>query len=106
MQWSKSAISSIFQKSADWLDWSCPVGAALKNCSMIFLFFSFLYFNFHLFFRYETVVRSSALSFGDSDPDPSSVILNQSSFYRKYEKMQKEAFTSGCFKSETKVLCT
>ena len=27
----KSAILAIFQKSADWLDWPCPVSAALKN---------------------------------------------------------------------------
>jgi hypothetical protein len=25
----KSAILAIFQKSADWLDWPCPVSAAL-----------------------------------------------------------------------------
>jgi hypothetical protein len=25
----KSAILAIFQKLADWLDWPCPVGAAL-----------------------------------------------------------------------------
>ena len=28
---------------------------------------------FNCFFRYETIVRSSAWSFGNSDPDPSSV---------------------------------
>ena len=27
----KSAILDIFQKLADWLDWPCPVGAALKK---------------------------------------------------------------------------
>jgi hypothetical protein len=27
----KSAILAIFQKSADWLDWPCPVSAALKK---------------------------------------------------------------------------
>ena len=64
---------------------------ALKSAILsIFYTLIFIYL-----FKYETVVRSSALSFGDSDPDPSSVILNQSIFYRKYEKMQKEAFTSG-----------
>ena len=28
----KSAIFSIFQKLANWLDWPCPVCAALQNC--------------------------------------------------------------------------
>jgi hypothetical protein len=37
----KSTILAIFQKSADWLDWVCPVSAPL-----IFLF-------------YETIIRSS-----------------------------------------------
>ena len=42
-----------------------------KNCSQDFL--PLLYFNFQLFFRYETIVSSSsAWSFGHSDPDPSS----------------------------------
>ena len=41
----KSAILAIFQKLADWLDWPCPVSAAL---------------NFRLVFCH-------------SDPDPSSV---------------------------------
>ena len=27
----KSAILAIFQKSADWLDWPCPVSVALKK---------------------------------------------------------------------------
>jgi hypothetical protein len=27
----KSAILAIFQKSADWLDWPCPVSAAFQN---------------------------------------------------------------------------
>ena len=35
-------------------------------------FFSLLIFIY--FFKYETIVRSSAWSFGHSDPDPSSVI--------------------------------
>ena len=30
----------------------------------------------HLFFEYETIVRSSAWSFGHSDPDPSSVSVD------------------------------
>ena len=50
-----------YQKSADWLDWPCLVSAALHNL---------LTFKF---FKYETIVRSSAWSFGHSDPDPSSV---------------------------------
>ena len=35
----KSAILAIFHKSADRLDWPCPVSAALKNGSQIFFFF-------------------------------------------------------------------
>ena len=65
----KSAILGIFQKLADWLDWPCPVSAALKKGLLFFLFYIF----FLLFFLYETIVRSSASSFDDSDPDPSSV---------------------------------
>ena len=38
----KSAILAIFQKLADWLDWPCPVSAALQNCSQDF-FFSFIF---------------------------------------------------------------
>ena len=67
----KSAILAIFQKSAHWLDWQCPVSAALQNRPQD-LFFSLFSFNFNLFvfFKYETIVRSSASSFGHSDPDP------------------------------------
>jgi len=43
----KSAILAIFQKSADWLDWPCPVSAALQNGSKDF----FSHLNFHLFFK-------------------------------------------------------
>ena len=69
----KSAILAIFQKSANWLDWPCPVSAALQNRSQDL--FSLLYFDFHLFFEYETIVRSRASSAGHSDPDSSSVIM-------------------------------
>jgi len=44
----KSAILAIFQKSADWLDWPCPVSAALQNGSQDFFFsfkFSFIFSN-------------------------------------------------------------
>jgi hypothetical protein len=34
MQGLKSAILAIFQKSADWLDWQCPVSATLKKPSV------------------------------------------------------------------------
>ena len=68
----KSAILAIFQKSANWLDWPCPVSAAVKNGSQEF-FFLFYIFIFIYFFKYETIVRCSAWSFGHSDPDPSSV---------------------------------
>jgi hypothetical protein len=44
----KKAILAIFQKSANWLDWPCPVGAALQNRPQDIL--SFFYFNFHSFF--------------------------------------------------------
>jgi hypothetical protein len=42
----KSAILAVFQKSADWLDWPCPVCAALKNGSLIFFFFFIFQFSF------------------------------------------------------------
>jgi hypothetical protein len=32
----KSAILKFYQKSADWLDWPCPVSAALQNCAQDF----------------------------------------------------------------------
>ena len=46
MHWLKSAILAIFQKSADWLDWPCPVSAALQNGSqdIFFLFYIYIYF--------------------------------------------------------------
>ena len=65
----KSVILAIFQKPADWLDWPCHVSAALQKSSQDF--FSLLYIYF--FFKYETIVRTSAWSFGHSDPDPSTV---------------------------------
>ena len=67
----KSAILAIFQKSPDWLHWPYPVIAALKNGSLkkISLYILILIY----FFRYETIVKSSASSLCDSDPDPSSV---------------------------------
>ena len=66
------AILAIFQKSADWLDWPCPLSAALQKGSQDF--FSLLYSNFHSFFlKCEAIVRSSPWSFGHSDLDPSSV---------------------------------
>ena len=43
-------------------------------------FLSLLYI--YIFFKYETIVRSSAWSFGHSDPDPSSVKY-ESTFLRK-----------------------
>ena len=71
----KSPVLTIFQKSADWLDWPCPVAAALQNGSQDFFSLLYLYsnLNFIVFFQYETIVRSSAWSFGHSHPDPSSV---------------------------------
>ena len=53
-------------------NWPISVSAALQNSSQDFFF---LLYNliFTYLFRYETIVRSSALSFGHSDPDPSSV---------------------------------
>ena len=65
----KSAILAIFQKWAIWLDWPCPVSAVLQNHQQDF--FSLLYFNFDLFFEYETIIRSNTSSSGHSDPDPS-----------------------------------
>ena len=60
----KSAILAIFQKSADCLDWPCPVSSALHFHSQD-LFSIFIYL-----FEYETIVRRTASSFGHSDPDP------------------------------------
>jgi hypothetical protein len=54
----KNAISAIFQKSADWPDWPCPVSAALQNASHDF-FFSFIFKFSIIFLKYETIVRSS-----------------------------------------------
>ena len=71
----KSAILAISQKSAnwlDWLDWPCPVSAALQNRPQDFVFSFIFQFSF-IFFKYETIVRSSAWYFCHSDPDPSSV---------------------------------
>ena len=43
MHWLKSAILAIIQKSANWLDWPCPVTAALQNRPQDL--FSLLYLN-------------------------------------------------------------
>ena len=74
----KSAILAIFQKSADWLDWPCPVSAALYFLSQDIFFyflFSIFYFLFSIsfFFKFETIFRGSIWSFGHSNYDPSSV---------------------------------
>ena len=47
----------------------------LQNGSQDFFFFSRLIFSY--FFKYETIVRSSAWSFSHSDSDSSSVTKNQ-----------------------------
>ena len=52
------------------------------------IFFLFYILIFIYFFKYETIVRSSAWSFGHSDPDPSSVSCNKII----YCKMQKIRF--------------
>ena len=44
----KSAILAIFHKSANWLDWPCPVSAALQTRPQDL--FSPLYVNIHSFF--------------------------------------------------------
>ena len=44
----KSAILAIFQKLADWLDWPCPVSAALKKGLLIFFHFYTLIFVYFL----------------------------------------------------------
>jgi hypothetical protein len=61
----KSAILSIFQKLA----------AALQNCPQDLYFLFYILF-FVYVFKYEIIVRSSASSFGHSDPDPRSVSPN------------------------------
>ena len=45
----QSAILAIFQKSANWLDWPCPVSAALQNRPQDF--FSLKHLHFNLFFQ-------------------------------------------------------
>ena len=54
----KSAILAIFQKSADLLDWPCPVSEALQNGSQefFFLFYILILINFS---KYETIVGIS-----------------------------------------------
>ena len=47
-------------------------GIISKTAHRIFFLFDILIFIY--FFKYETIVRSSARSFGHSDPDPSSVV--------------------------------
>jgi hypothetical protein len=81
----KSDILAIFQKSADWLDWPCPVSAALQNGSQDFFLFSLLIY----FFKYETIVRSIAWSFGNSDPDPNSVKRASSGLVKKIDMPQQ-----------------
>jgi hypothetical protein len=54
----KSEILAVCQKSADWLDWPCPVSAALHFYSLDFFLFSIF------IFKYETNVRKSASPFG------------------------------------------
>jgi hypothetical protein len=76
----KSAILAIFQKSANWLDWPCPVSAALQNRPQD-LFFSFVFQFSFIFFEYKTIARSSARSFGHSDPDQSSMLWFVSNHY-------------------------
>ena len=48
MQRLKSAILAIFQKSADWLEWPCPVIPALHCCSQDFYFY--FYLNLYIIF--------------------------------------------------------
>ena len=59
-----------YQKLADWLDWPCPVSAGLQNPQDYFFLFCIL--SFIYFLKCETIVKSSARSFGHSDPDPNS----------------------------------
>ena len=53
------------------------------------LFFSFISLIFIYFVEYETIVRSSAWSFGHSDPDPSSVLCLG-------RKTKIQIFTTSC----------
>jgi hypothetical protein len=63
----KSAILAIFQKSANWLGWPCPVSAALQNRPQDF-FFSFIFS-----FTFLNMKLLSEVAPGYSDPYPSSV---------------------------------
>ena len=53
MHGSKSAILENFQKSANWLDWPCPVSAALQNGSQDFFLFYILIYIY--IFKYESI---------------------------------------------------
>ena len=54
----KSAILAIFQKSADWLDWPCPVSAALHIRSQDL--FCLLLFSILIdFYEYETIAEEA-----------------------------------------------
>ena len=67
----KSAILAIFQELADGLDWPCSVRAALQNGSQDFFLFYIVILIY--IFKYESIVKSSAWSFGHSNLDPNSV---------------------------------
>ena len=67
----KSAILVIFQELANWLDWPCPVSAALQNRPQDL--FSLLYFNFHLFFLNMKPLSEVVPGLLVIHPDPSSV---------------------------------
>ena len=53
-----------------WIGHALLMQPSTTTCWFFFLFHNLI---FIYFFEYETVVRSSGLSFSDSDPDPSSV---------------------------------
>ena len=58
-------------------------------------FFSLLYLYIFIFFEYETIFRSSAWSFGHSDPDPSSVSSKVEFFCSFFGRIKE---TINCFR--------
>ena len=86
----KSAILAIFQKSVNWLDFCIGHALVLRPSKITHRIFFLFYISIYVF-GYETIVRSSAWSFGHSDPDPSSVILWK---FLRFQRTNPEFYTS------------
>ena len=81
--WVKKCHFGTFTRNR--LDWPCPVSAALQNRPQDFFFLFCTILIFIYFFKYETIVRSTAWSFGHSDPDPSSVLEHMAFLEKKID---------------------